>query len=557
MARGLTSTLDQIMTVGELRRPSFTVEIFDIRSTSQAPTPTRINDVVLFNLGSIAILPAIVGPRDFSDDVLSVGVTEVAGDYASQGIAATSITVQVSDPGAFLDPVESPAPDDGRWLRQGNVIVIREGDLSAPVGSWPITFTGAIQGQPGQDFNRTTGNAVLSAKASSREVDFLRRLNTSRNFNQGETFQDIAEEIAEVDMGLDLDEVNLGTFSTRFTQFKSTQFVEESALTTIAKIMFVDGFMPRFGGDGRLTQTSGQISKGPARVYAGSELPITVLRPILEFNGTNEVEILGLDPNLTKVKQERQELASAGITTGFFSHEAQIPVRWSEDKTQQAENVLFEVLSSIGDSPFAFGSEDFVETLQTDGGSVEGEISVDGAIFGGIALVGLVVVAWLISLAILDIAPTTGGPVIPTGRTVTVLAGQAIMFILGQEGRGEYRMLGEPYEYVFKEIRSVARISGIRSEDRQSISIENHLINSEADCDDVAERTLRRERSKQNLRSIRMVYDVKLEPDDVFAIGSGLDERRYMIQSISRVLSRSGDGTATLNCFEVTAGVRP
>lgn len=543
--------------VSERRIPGFQIEIFDIRSTFSLPTPTRINEVVLFNLDLFPSLPAIVGPREFTDDCLQIQVTEQAGDYVSQGIAATSISFTISDPDQEFDPVENAAPNNGRWMRQGNVVVVREGDEQVPIPDWPITFTGAIQGQPGQDFNRTTGKAELTAKASSREVDFLRRVNTTRNFDQGVTFEDMADEIAETDMGLDLDEINLPGFGTRFTQFLSTQFVTESPLTTIAKIMFPDGFMPRFGGDGRLTATSGAITKGTTRVYAERELQTEIKRPILEFNGTNSVEVLGLNPNMEKVKQARQELARAGITTGFFSDDETIPVRWSEDLTQQAEDVVFLVLSSVGQSPIAFGSEEFTETVQTDGGSVDGIIEVDGAFSAGIGLLLAIASALLATIAVPDVAPPTGGNVIPFGRGVLTLVQQGIDFILGQQARGEYRIEGIPYEYVFKEIRAVCRVSGIRSEDRQELSVENHLINSQADADDAAERILRRERAKQNLRSVLMIHDLKLEPDDIFSVGLGLEERRYMINSISRTLQRSGEHIASLNCFEVTAGVRP
>lgn len=557
MARALSAALDAVM-LGERREPASIIRIYDIRSTSQFPTPTTINDVVLSNLGLlVGSLPAIVGPRDFTDDVLQVEVTEIAGDYVQQGISSSGITIQVSDPTGDFDPVDNPAPEDGRWLRQGNVIVLLEGDNQVPVGQWETTFTGRIQGQPGQDFNRTTQTAELSARATSREVDFLRRENTTRNFTQATPFQDIAQEIAETNMGLGIDEIELPTFGVRLTKFTSTQFVMESPLTSISKLMFPDGFMPRFEGDGRLGATSGAIGKGASRVYAEFELPVTIRRPILEFNGTNSVEILGLDSELTKVTQERQLLAEAGITTGFFSREISIPVAWSEDLTQQAENVSFVVLNSIGDSPISFGSEDFTEFLQSDGGSVRGEIDVEGSISAGIALIGLIVGAWIGSLFILDVAPTTGGPVAPFGRSVTVFAGKAIMLILGQTGRGEYRLIGIPYEYVFQELRAVARISGIRSEDRQEVTIENHLLNTQADVDETAERILRRERAKQNLRTIEMIHDLKLEPDDVFAVGAGLEERRYMIQSIQRRLLREGPHIASLHCFEVTAGVRP
>ena len=555
MARTLDPDLDDLQ-LAQRRRPGYRIEIFDIRSTSTEVTPTRINDVVLFNLG-LGLIPPIVGPREFEDDVIAIEVTEVAGDYVDQGIAATSITFQVSDPIEDLDPVANPAPGNGRWLRQGNVVVVREGDEEIDVADWPITFTGAIQGQPGQERGRVSGQSVLSAKAASREVDHLRRLSTSRAFTQGTLFEDMATEIATVDMGLGVDELNLASFGNRLTVHLSTQFVQESPLTTIAKIMFPDGFMPRFEGDGRLGLTTGIITKGATRIYVESELPIELSRPILEFNGTNEVEVIGLDAELSKVLQERQLIASADITTGYFSRDSKIPIAWSEDKTQQAQELQFRVLSSIGDSPISFGGESFTETVLIDGGSVEGEIDVDGGIGAGLGLVFLIIGTWILSLGIFDTVPNAPGPALPTGRFFTVIAGKAIMFVLAQTGRGNYEIQGRPYEYVFRELRSVVRISGIRSEDREQVSIENHLINSQADCDEAAERVMRRERAKQNLRSLSTLHDLRLEPDDVFQIGTGLGMRRYMIRSITRTLVRGGDATAQMECFEVTPGVRP
>ncbi len=103
----------------------------------------------------------------------------------------------------------------------------------------------------------------------------------------------------------------------------------------------------------------------------------------------------------------------------------------------------------------------------------------------------------------------------------------------------------------------MARIEGVRSEDRQELSIENHLVNSQADCDAAAERVLRRERAKQNARNITMLHDIALEPDDIIELGSGTSARRYVIQSLKRTLRRGTPAVDTMTCFEVTAGVRP
>ena len=562
MARALSASMDAAM-AGETRKPTFKVEIFDIRSTSTEDTPTRINDVVLFNLGLGGTFPAIVGPRDFTNDVIEVTVTEVAGDYVQNGVAATTIQFAVSDPAGDFDPVDNPAPASGRWLRQGNVVVVREGDLDVIEAEWPIVFTGALQGQPGEDRNRTTGSAVLTAKAKSREVDFLRRLNTTRNFVQNVTFQSIVEEIATTDMGLSADEVSLPTFSSRLTRFASNQFAEESPLVSIAKLMFVDGFMPRFAGDGQLKATDGSITKAAARLYPERSLQLAVTRPITEQNGVNEVEVIGLDPDKDQVIQGRQELARASITTGFFSRKATIDVFWSDDRTQQALDVNFEVDASIADGIFNFGGESFTNNPSAvDGGSVDGTIEVDGGLEQSLVFAGILAGAYISSFSIPDNVLVIGvgastGITVPIGSLLQGALGQSLMTILSMAGRGQYRVTGRPYEYVFKEIRCVARIQGIRSEDRQDLSIENHLINSQADCDTVAERILRRERAKQNVRNIRMLHDVALEPDDIIELGSGVAARRYAIQSMKRTLRRGTSPIDTITAFEVTAGVRP
>ena len=117
MSRALSVLLDSAMT-GPRRSPTFRVFIYDIRSTSTAATPTRINDVVLLNLGVIASLPAIVGPREFTGDTERIDITEVAGDYVDTGIAATTTTLRIVDADGTLDPVDNaPSASDPRSVR--------------------------------------------------------------------------------------------------------------------------------------------------------------------------------------------------------------------------------------------------------------------------------------------------------------------------------------------------------------------------------------------------------------------------------------------------------
>lgn len=558
MARPLSPALDAVQRLGQTRRPAFVIEIYDLRSTSGEVTPTRINDVVLSNLG-LGAIPTIVGPRDFTDDVEFVDVNETAGDYVDNGIAASQITFQVADPIGELDPVtNAPTSLDpealGRWLRQGNVVVIREGDYAVDPSEWVVTFTGTLVGQPGQDRNRTTGASRLFCKALSREQDYVSLTSTTISYPQNTTFQSMAEDIAEVDLGLSVDEINLPTFSTASTAFATTQFVGESPLVSIAKIMFLDGFLPRFGGDGRLQVSFGSISKSPTRFYTESALIRSITRPFLAESAVNEVEIVGLNSEMSQVVQAAQVLARASITTGFFSKDAKIPVRWSEDGTLQAFNVFMQVDASVGDALFSFGGESFTNFPSgIDGGSVSGQIDVDGAYNPALVII---VLAVLVAAHFIPDGASIGST-IPIGRLVEGALTKIAMSILGSQARGQYRIMGSPYEYVFQELRAVVRKEGIRSEDRRSITIENHLLNTQADCDTVAERVFRRERAKQNRRSIEMLHDLILEPDDVIEVGSGLTARRYLISSISRRLTRDGQHLARLEAFEVTAGVLP
>lgn len=556
MARPLSASMDAVM-LSHKREPTYSIEVYDLRSTAGEVVPTTIGDVVVHNLLGTT-LPTVVGPRDFTEECEFVDVVEVAGDYVDSGVAASRITFRIADPRFFFDPLENPAPADGRWLRQGNAVVVREGDASRPTSEWPITFTGILVGQPGRQESREGAEQFLTAKANSREVEYLGRINTSRNFAQNTLYSEIIDDLATSDMGLSQDELNLPALTGRLTAFDTTQFVQESPMVSISKLLFPDGFMPRFEGDGRLGITTGSISKAPTRIYAESKEQIRVSRPIVEENGANEVRIVGLDPEMSRVEQERQVLATASITTGFFSGDATIPVFWSDDRTQQALDVQFEVDASIEDGVFNFGGESFTNDPQSDGGSVGGEINVDGGLAQGIVISSLIVGAWALSIFVFDQAPPTGGPVAPVGRTQTVIAGQALFNLLASIGRGQYRVTGKPYEYVFQELLCIARVAGVPDEKRKELVIENHLINSQADCDAVAERVLRRERAKVNKRRVDMLHDLRLEPDDVFELGTGVSARRYMIQSIRRRLQRGGSGgLAVLDCFEVTAGVRP
>jgi hypothetical protein len=567
VARILSAALDACMR-SAVRLPAYRIDVYDVRSTALDVDEVKIGDVVRLLAGTGSPLPAIVGPREFTADVVSAALTETAGDYLEGGPTATQLVLTVVDPAGELDPVENPPTDDepergGRWLRQGNVVVLYEGDARVDFAEWVLTFVGRLQGQPGRTGGKTTGPPLLTARAASREADFLRQTVTSAAYVQGTPFTSIASDLAETDMGLDADELALPTFSTRATAHAVTQFADESPLTLLAKLMFPDGFMPRFRGDGKLSAVSQSITKGALRSYTDGTFIVSLERPQVDQSGYNEVELYGLDSAASAVTQPRQTLATASITTGFFSRKASIPVRWSDDGTQQALSVRLDVDASVADGIFGFGSERFTAgPADADGGVCRGEITVDGGLEASVSLSILLAGAWLFCHSKPDgvIAFGTGtvnGFTVPAGRLVEGAIGQALMTILGKIGRGQYRITGQPYEMVFKEIPAIARVLGLRDEERSSVRIENQLINTQSDANAIAARVLGALRAQQNARSFVMIHDLALEPHDLFNVGSGAGLRSYVVQSIRRTLSRAGELTAQVDAFETTLGVRP
>ena len=84
--RALTSILEALSTVEvERRAPAFRIEAYDLRSSTNT-----INDIV-----SKFVLDPIAGPRDFTDNAVSLNVTEVGGDYATGGIASSVVAYKV------------------------------------------------------------------------------------------------------------------------------------------------------------------------------------------------------------------------------------------------------------------------------------------------------------------------------------------------------------------------------------------------------------------------------------------------------------------------------
>lgn len=547
MPRALTAALNNVM-LGVVRAPRYKVLVYDLRSTEGDATPSTIGDVVLGNP-----LPAIVGPRDFTSDVIAVDVEERAGDYISGGITASSVGLTVVDSDATLDPVDG---SNGRWLKQRNVVRVIEGDAQVPEADWKITFTGKITGQPGLVSGRTQGTRELTVKAVGREADFIKQKNkVSAKFPEATTYFSMAESIAINDMGLAAGELNFPTFGSNQTKQRVTQFVLQPPIVSLAQIGLIDGLLPRFDGEGKLGFIGTIITKGPARSYTSDDgLIQNVGRPPVDLNGFNEVKVEGLDPDLKTVKSGRQSLATASMTLGYFTTSKKIPVRFSEDNRMQATSTRFRKVSSINDGLIPVGKETWVpDTDPISGFDIGGTIKVKSPFKPAVTV--LTTVTSIAAAAIPDTSLPTGGPVTPTGKVEWSFVLAAIMTFMQTQNTGQYEITGRLVEFMYDEFKATARVKGVKPEDRRSVTIENHLLDSQTACDQTATRALNLAQARQNVRDVEAVHDLILEPDDIFEY----DGRRYMNVAINRTLTRdeNADSLARYSCFEVTPGVFP
>jgi len=545
MARSLTLNMDRAMT-DQKRKPAWKVVIYDVRNGV-----VEMSDIV--GGGSF---PSSEW-RDFTEDIWQLSIDEVAGDYLKQGVAASSVMISVLDPHGLFDPLSG---SEGRWLRQTNVVRIWEGDERVDPSEWPMTFTGELVGQAGVLRGRTVGSggtALITAKALGREARFLRYTTTSENFVRGTQYNLIGTALAQDDLQLDAAEIDFSGWGNSITGHLSTQFIEENALVSIAKLMFPDMAMPRFNGEGKLTQTDGVITKSPARVYDDMSMLLRLVRPFSELNGVNRVIVKGLDAEMTEVLQPRQLLKTVDITTGYFARDEEIDVWWAEDKSVLCKNIDFVILVGMNSGLSILGGDEEWDDTPSD----QGEGTIGGVITvttGWAPYVLIFLGAIYIVLAVIPdlVLSFIAGETISVGRLIQAIALALMMIIMTKIGRGKYELYGEPFEYLFAEIVSIAETpAGLLIKDRRERVVTNHLIQNESDADNAARNGLFREQAKQNVRQFQMLWDARLEPDDIFELS---DETRHMIASIKRTMVRGVSGVfADVNAYEVTEGVLP
>lgn len=555
MARSLPYALD-VRQRAAIRKPAYQVLLYDVRSTADTIS-TIVRGLTL---------DALTGPLDVTANVLAVDVEEVAGDFVSSGIPRSKVTLTIIDqtPGgetSIWDPQFSAGDPTlpARFLRRGNVLRLIEGDADVDSDDWPITFTGILQGQAGLDRGRAIdpqGRSTVTMSAVDRAAEFVNQNRTSEKYARGASYLTMGTEIATNVMGLDFDEIDLSGWGTQTTGHE-IQFVEQSPLVSLAQTMFVDAFLPRFDGEGKLTQTWGDISKSPERIYSTLETIRHIGRPYADLDPVNSVEVIGLAADKTKIVQQHQPLAEISVTTGYFTSDEEISVYWSDDRTALAENIKIDIQRSVNGGLSVLGGGEEWEIIKAENQTTI-SIGARMTLSTGFApyIIVFLTVVYVVLAAIPDIiVGFISGTTISVGRLIQAAALAIILILMTKIGRGQYEFYGDPVEWVYKEIRAIAELEGLSSEELNRVTIENHLVQYQTWGDDIARITLFRQQARGNPRNVTALHDLRLEPDDIFEIPDG---RRFLIEKISRRLVREPTAVpANYSTFEVTPGVTP
>jgi hypothetical protein len=550
VARALSFGLDQI-SLGETesRRPAYQVLAYDLRTGGNT-----VKDVVIEN-----VLAAETGPMDVTAWVTQVQFQEQAGAYVTGGIAATQVTVTIVDPDGRFDPLASVADPTipGRFFRTGNLVRIVEGDNQVDSGDWPLTFTGVLIGQSGYARNETATESVLQVRATSREATFLNLKRTTNEFLIGTSYFTVATTIATEEMGLDLDEIDFPTFGSALIPHKSIQFAQEDPMTMLSRIGLLDALLPKFTGEGKLTMTPDRATGSPSRVYTGRRHILSLKRPVADVQVPSSVCVVGLASALSKTVMPRQVLSTLEITTGYFTQPEDVKVYWRDDKSLLAENVRLKVLVSVNGGIIAIGGGESITLLQSADPEQLGTIGIRLEADSGYApwLIVFFLVGYVVFQAIPDAWAGFGaGFTTPIGRIVSALSLATAMIIMSKLGRGSYVFEGDPFEYVYAEIRRCAKIDGTPEFEENELVLENHLVATTVQADQIAFQQLNRIHATAAPRAFSMIHDLGMEPGDIFEF---LDTgERYLCNTITRTLTRNADRTlATVSAFEVTSTV--
>lgn len=435
------------------------------------------------------------------------------------------------------------------WISDGVLVRVFEGDTRVQDTEWVCAFTGTFRGRPGENTgSRTDLSEGLQAQAYGREEQFLSANPvTTESFPAGTDLGEMAYHIAWKHMGLGEDEILFGALGTK-TLHVTNQIVDTPPLEALYQCMFPSGKKPKFDALGRLVAVSVDLDKPAARIYsAGDHVVEKLVASPNDIEVMNQVILRGLDHNLTRVVQDLQVLDTADLTTGFFDANVKRPCYYSEDRTQKAQDTYVVARHKIKWSDHQWTEVDeFHGTLSIDTHFLR---NVRAIIFG-------TYLALQLAVAALDFLAQQSNGVLGdftaalrlSLQIASQLAMAALLWSMNYIGRGEYEVWGAPFEYVYQELVSDNRLTGLDPEELRPLEYRNDFISTIEALDIAGRARLRRELLKNQTYEIDVLSDPLLEVDDVIETLNG---SRYYITTVRKVFRRGAKASMNLTAWKV------
>ncbi len=526
------------------QRPAYRVEIFN-------PRLAKVQDVVLGEPGSPSYdISSVVERVQLQNNQVFEQSDDSVSSRADMTLVYPSNGKLELTGGVFLDFNE-------RLFRSGTPIRIYEGDERVNPEEWPAVFTGVIFGYPGAEVaDRTDAKKTMSISAFGRALTFSQQSIVGFSFGYGTDFGDAAVDLAITEMGLEREEIRFGKFDA-VTRHKSNALTQISKMQGLYELMATVGRKPYFDSYGRLVAHVTDFDRLPVVTYDDSPALISVNRVQNLRSTVNAVQVTGLNHILSEVVSGDTNLGEYQTTIGYFDTHHREVIYYSDDKGRRAKGTRAVVIHAAG-----FGSSVDWEELD----EFSGKLTIDTGYAPWV--VGAIITVWtLLSIAeyIFDLFIGETGALgriadwgsTPLARFIIQIAKASLMVALlvsmTRIGRYRVEIRGNPFEFVFEELRSVAFLQGVPISEQNQLEVTQHWLSTIEETDARAKSILRREISKSQPYRIRVVSNPIIEVDDIVGVRSpGLTSDRFWkfyVTGIKKTLAR---GT-TQGFMEITA----
>jgi hypothetical protein len=522
----------------------------------------------------------------------TVTISQIASaPLSSYTSIALDITPYVSDISwsdkqlsfTMVDPRDLFHPDTGgyrNFLCDGAIIRLVEGDRYITEANWIVTYTGQIHGQVGWKKARTSGNITAKVTVFGRGENqaFKRRKITTREYSVGTDLGVALYDICNTFMGMTAAEMRIPYVLGRQFKHMTNQLSQMSPWDAIESLLQVACYQPYFDGEGKLTYVNKSMQRPLNKLLADYVSCVEMEVPEYSQDGINKIKVVFLDATLERVDGQNQKLATAQVTTGYFSQGETLHCWWSEDRKQRADMTGMVILKAVGTAlpGIDVGTESY-EQKDDYHGDIEVTISCWVPILAIVMAIAYVAAALIPDETLpvnssslipvpVQVGPTgtgaTIGPVfvwqvtptpicgftVPWGRVIQAAAMLIIMLIMMSIGSGQYEIWGVPFDYAYLEKTTIAIEDGTPYWAENEREIKNDFIGTHDQADTIALTELIWEKSQTRSRRIVIEDDPSLEVGDIIGIPDG---RKILVTGLSKKIKRGEISSLIVDGFKV------